>query len=162
MLPDASRTNSRFGRTEAPPAVARGVDEIVTVPAAAGCTARPIRAAASSWAIGVLRVVFIFSVLPWGSYEAVLLGPNERLDDGDRVARPDRLRRDAVVRRRRPGEVVRRAGVDTLAADGGVVRGSGAHRGGVRHVRIHAQPVDHVVDDVAASVGVAGIHHRRL
>src|SRR6185436_9440762 len=106
MLPEASRTNIRLGRTEEPPAVASGVEEIVTVPASAGC-ARQTRPAAMSRAIGALSIVFIFRSSPGGGS----LSADERLDESDRVARPHRLRGDAVVRRRRPGEVVRRAGV---------------------------------------------------
>src|SRR5438046_1739311 len=117
MLPEESRTNIRLGRIEEPPAVASGVEEMVTVAAAAGCAASETRPAAINRAMRVLRVVFIFPVLPWRR----LLGADEHLDDGDRVARSHRLGSDAVVRRRRPGEVVGGAGVHAFAGDCRVV-----------------------------------------
>src|SRR6185503_8179293 len=86
-----------------------------------------------------------------------LLGANQRLYEGDRVARSHRLGSDAVVRRRGPREVVRGARVDAFAGDGGVVRRRGAGGRGVGNVRILAEAVDHVVDDVAAHVGGAGV-----
>src|SRR5260221_2377581 len=108
MLPDPSRMNIRLGSTEEAPAVASGVEEMVTVAASAGCAARQTRPAAMSRAIGVLRVIFIFPSSTGGGS----LGADKRLGLSDRVARSHRRRRDAVVCRRLPGDVGRRAGVD--------------------------------------------------